>query len=368
MELEPTNAESTRLLRDAYLHRGIFLVMGAGVSLGSGLPAWPQLVHRLFSSCYPDPQPELFDKLTREGMPLPVLASLLEERARYRGGAQAPRETFTDLVREALYQDFSWFPGGLYRDRAREFVDTMDVQNSTLRAVSALCASRSRPSGMFAPNPRVKGVVTFNLDALLQAHSWAKYCVEPRRRRILRTVERPSARSRPDKISVYHMHGFMRFDHSVGDPSKEAPDQMVLTEQDYFDVFNDTTRLFNYTFLYLLREHTAVFVGLSLQDENLRRLLHYSKLERVRALKAEQLPDPRIRQLVLRHVALMRWSPDPDVTRAYELTLAPLGVRVIWLRSFDEIPVHFERIYAAAGETWSDVYRSSHDTEVRPEG
>ena len=46
---------------------------------------------------------------------------------------------------------------------------------------------------------------------------------------------------------------------------------MVLTEQDYFDVFNDNTRLFNYTLLHLLREHSAVFVGLSLQDENLHR-------------------------------------------------------------------------------------------------
>lgn len=244
----------------------------------------------------------------------------------------------------------------------------MDAQNVTLRAVSALCVSRSQHDGMLAANPRVKGVVTFNLDALLQAHSWAKYCVEPHRRRILRTIERPSARSRPDKISIHHMHGFMRFDHLVGDPTKEAPDQMVLTEQDYFDVFNDTTRLFNYTLLYRLREYTAVFVGLSLQDENLRRLLHYSKSERVRALKAEGVPAPQIRQRVLRHVALMKWTPDPDVTRAYELTLGSLGVRVIWLHSFDEIPDCFERIYAATGETWADVYGAPTTPKGQPPG
>jgi hypothetical protein len=141
---------------------------------------------------------------------------------------------------------------------------------------------------------------------------------------------------------------------------------MVLTEQDYFDVFNDPTRMFNYTFLHLLREHTAVFVGLSMQDENLRRLLHYSKKERVRALQAEDVPAAEIRSRVLRHVALMSWSPDRDVTRAFELTLAPLGVRVIWLRSFDEIPDHFERIYKAGGGEWSDVYGTLLERSAHP--
>jgi hypothetical protein len=357
MEVEATTTDATRLLRDAYLQRGIFLVLGAGVSFKSGLPSWPALLHRLFSTCYSPPRPALFDELSRDGLSLPVLASLLEEHARNLGtSSPAGREVFTDLVRDALYEDFPWYPEGLYRDGAREFVQTTDQQNLTLRAVSALCTFRSRGDGLFHHNPRVKAVVTFNLDALLQSHSWAKYCVEPRRRRILRTVERPSANSRPDKISVYHVHGFMRFDHKVGEKSSEAPDQMVLTEQDYFDAFNDPTRIFNYTFLHLLREHTAVFVGLSMQDENLRRLLHYSKAERVRALQAEGVPDSQLRARALRHVALLTAKPDHEVMRAHELTLGALGVRVIWLRSFDDIPGHFAHIYSAGGAAWQSVY------------
>lgn len=81
MAYEPANAAAERVLQDAYLERGLFLVLGAGISLASGLPAWPDPLHQLFSSCYPKPHPELFDKLTRQGMPLPVLAILLEENA-----------------------------------------------------------------------------------------------------------------------------------------------------------------------------------------------------------------------------------------------------------------------------------------------
>ena len=351
-----------QMLHRSYVERGIFLVLGAGVSLKSGLPSWPDLLDRLFSTCYSSPRPDLFLNLKDEGMPLPVIASLLEENARSYGDTHAPREAFTDLVREALYRDFVWFPGGVRRDRAREFADMIDAQNRTLRAVSALCVSHSSNSGLFSPNPRVKGVVTFNLDSLLQAHSWAKYCVNPKRQRILRTVERPSARSRSDKISVYHVHGHMRFDRKLGDPTKEAPDQMVLTEQDYFDAFNDYTRMFNYTFLHLLREHTAIFIGLSMQDENLRRLLHYSRMERVRALRAERVDRAEIGPRVRRHVAVLRKFPDPALNDAYELTLAPLGVIVVWLDSFEEIPSYLERVYSSTGDNWSDVY--GHETRV----
>ncbi|MEU4295682.1 SIR2 family protein [Kribbella sp. NPDC026596] len=361
IDIERNNSESIRLLKNAYRRRGVFLVLGAGVSFASGLPAWQELLHRLFSSCYPDPDPALFVKLTQAGMPLTVLASLLEETARNRGAVQAPRETFTELVRQSLYRDFEWFPDGVSREREAEFANTTDIQNTTLRAVSAFCVSRSHDNGAFVPNPQVKGVVTFNLDALLQNHSLAKYCAEPPRKRILRTVERPSAGSRSDKISVYHVHGYMRFDRQAADLRKNAPDQMVLTEQDYFDAFNDPTRLFNYTFLHLLREHSAVFVGLSMQDENLRRLLHYSKMERRRALVAEGMAASRIRRRVVRHVALMLRSPDPDITRAYELTFTPLGVRVLWLRSHDEIPDYLEAVYSASGEAWSDVYGSRRE-------
>lgn len=78
------------------------------------------------------------------------------------------------------------------------------------------------------------------------------------------------------------MHGFLRFDQAARDLSKNAPDAAVLTEQDYFEFFNDPMSLFNYTFMYLLREPPCLFIGLSMQDENIRRLLYFSRMERMR--------------------------------------------------------------------------------------
>jgi SIR2-like domain len=147
----------------------------------------------------------------------------------------------------------------------------------------------------------------------------------------------------------------MRFDKGLEELKKHKPDRIVLTEQDFFDVFNNPTSIFNYTFLHLLREHTALFVGLSMEDENLRRLLHYSKVERFTALKAEGEEDSKeIRGEVQRHVALLK-RKSADVDRVTVDTLGRLGVHVIWVDDFDQIPTHLAQ-YETTGESWESVY------------
>jgi hypothetical protein len=63
-------------------------------------------------------------------------------------------------------------------------------------------------------------------------------------------------------------------------------------------------------------------------DENVRRLLHYSKRERVKSLRDEKLTE--IRRKVTRHFAILK-QDDPAVDAAIEDTLAPLGTRVLWM-------------------------------------
>jgi len=152
------------------------------------------------------------------------------------------------------------------------------------------------------------------------------------------------------------MHGFLRFDQKAKDRSKEAPDAVVLTEQDYFDFFNDPTSLFNYTFLSLLREFSCLFVGLSMQDENIRRLLHYSKKERVRSLENEGERDEAIRRKSLRHFAILPRSGVTHIDCSIEESLLPLGTQVLWVDDFSEIPKQFQEMYQAAGDGWNLVY------------
>jgi hypothetical protein len=349
---EPPTGDWARLV-NAYQREGIFLVLGAGVSYKSGLPNWSQLLRGVYRH-----QEQHRKSLPKglEQLPAPVLASLLEEDAGSRG-------KFVEDVRDILWKKFPLrHLTPIDADTASDFATQMDAQNPTLRAISAICTMLTEKR-RFRPNPHVQAVVTFNLDNLLQLHSRAKYgewsSRHPSRSFILRSVERPSAGSVRTKTPVYHLHGMIRIDKEINQTEKHAPDLMVLTEQDFFDTFNKPTQASNYVFLHLLREHTAIFVGLSMQDENLRRLLHYSKMERVRSYATEhpEETDDQLSARARRHVALLVRDEDKEVNRAREATLSPLGVRVLWLTGHEEIPSRLSGLYeSTAGLQWADVY------------
>jgi SIR2-like domain len=328
-------------LEETYCNPGIVLVLGSGISVGSGLPNWSGLLKRVAEGVAGSVEPEFFKQLRCSDFGLPVVASILEERS-------SDRQELIERVREALYRDFPFFPSGVTEDDRPRLVHHVHTQNPTLRAVGSLCAS-NRGTNDFTPNRKIHAVVTFNLDALLQAYVRARYG-----KRLLRTVERPSASSNPEKISIYHMHGLLRFDRKAHDPTKEAADAVVLTEQDYFNFFNNPMSLFNYTFMYLLREFSCLFIGLSMQDENIRRLLHFSKFERLRGYESEGLGAP-VPDKLIRHFAVLRQA-SPAVDDALEESLRPLGTTVLWIRDYAEIPSQLQKLYEAGGGEWELVF------------
>ena len=335
-----------------YEQRGLVLALGAGVSVGSGLPTWDTLMRRIAVRIVGTE--EIVTALKSEGLSLPAIASVLKSMNR--------EYQFEGLVRTELYREFP-FRNGITPSNRAEFIALTQQRNKTLAAVASLCAvSVKGPSeALFERNPRIQAIIDFNLDSVLRSYIRERYQTP-----ILRSVERASKASELSKISTYYMHGFLRFDVDGEDPSAEAPDQMVLTEQEYFDFFNRPTSLFNYTFLYLLREYPCLFIGLSMVDDNLRRLLHYSRVERESAYRSEGRVS-RAKKDAIRHFAVL-------LRKVYELdqliegSLKNLGVTVLWVESYEEIPERFKKMYGASGGDWEAVSRKLPNPAVATDG
>ena len=337
-------------LAAAYCGRGVVLALGAGASVQSGLPTWGELLRRLSVHAFGDHGPELLQQLGRQGYAYPAIGSIIEAECTARGVTAGPAE-FTHLIRHELYRDFPFYPQGVDDANRAEFLRVLGG-NATLRAVASLCAMR-RADGQgdaFAINPRVHAVVNFNLDALLRVFTQERY-----RTFILKVVERASAGSYHGRISEYHMHGYLHFDRRhFGNPRRETTAR-VFTEQEYFDFFDRPHSAFNYTFLYLLREFTCLFVGMSMRDDNVRRLLHYSRVEREQSYRAAGRPIDRAERKSLRHFALLARMPTEELCRIAESSLRRLGVRVLWLDGYAELPARLRWLYEAAGGEWEVV-------------
>jgi len=331
-------------LSEVYSATGIVPVLGAGLSVGSNLPDWSELLRRVARRCGHDVSSQLVDDLVRAGYGLPAVAGMLRAMC-------TSRAEFTNFVREELYRDFRRAFAGAPVPPPDHLVTFVRSHNRTLSSVAALCAVESHDGRTFHRNRKVKAIVNFNVDAVFREYVQARY-----RRALVRTIERPSKEPDRDRVSVYYMHGFLRFDEKADDPTKEASDKLVLAEHEYFDFFNNPTGLFNHTFLYLMREHRCVFIGLSMHDYNIRRLLHYSTKERVQAYVDEGKSVAVGKSKSLRHFAILKRHESDSVNIAVERSLEELGTRVLWITSFAEIPEQLGKMYESGGNSWSAVY------------
>ena len=68
---------------------------------------------------------------------------------------------------------------------------------------------------------------------------------------------------------MYHVHGYLP--SNFLEESKEP--NLIFTEEDYHRVYRDSYSWSNLAQLSALRENTCLFIGCSLTDPNLRRLL-----------------------------------------------------------------------------------------------
>jgi len=325
---------------EVYRERGVVLAIGAGVSSGSGIPTWTALLERVAEEVCGEAGPRLVSRLREVGLSLPAIAAVLER--------EAEGETeFREVVRRALYRDLPVKGSG-----ERELLEHTLEANTTLNAVAAFCAVPDE-EGAFRRNPRVHAIVNFNLDALFSAFAAAKYKGQGTGGKgLVRTVERATKTSSLDRVSVYHPHGFLRFVTGTEEGPEDTSDQLIFTEQQYYDFYDNPYSSFSSTILFLLREHAWLFVGLSMLDEDIRRLLYYSWKEQVQAA-AESRGEPDRREA--RHFALLASSGDEELDRHQRASLLALGVDILWLRGYEEIPDCLCEIYEAAGEDWGTV-------------
>lgn len=321
------------LLRKRYQERGVIIALGAGLSTGCKVPSWRLLLQRVARRCWGDKGPNRFAKLVSE-LSLPAVAGILEY--------ECPKDTsFRELLGEELYNEFPFHERINSPAKRRQLADFVKNHNSTMRAVGAFCAKRVARNRIVA-NPRVQAVVNLNVDSVLRSYVRARYGVY-----LFRTIETASKTRRLDQIPLYHMHGFLTF-YPEDRKDGAAISPWVFTEQEYFDFFNRPNSVFNYTFLYLLREFNCVFIGMSMTDDNIRRLLHYSTAERRGKTKETDVLR------ALRHFAILQRKDHGDVDKLIDLSLRRLGTRALWVDRYSEIPDRLSWIYGE--KEWQSVY------------
>jgi len=233
-----TNDAALKKLNEAWSAGKLTVVVGAGVSVGSRLPLWDELLTEMLGG-YVDSEysEEPYSFFRRE-----IIQRLRDEFA-----AQSPltfaqhlqsqmsHDAFVDLLHSALYKSFKSAP----------------EPSELAHEIAAL-------------GPRLHSVLSFNFDGLIEA-ALARVPVEHT------TVWKPSQLSEIRGLPVYHPHGFLPFQRE-----SDQQYEIVFAEADYHTQYSSQLSWNNVVILRALLETTCLFVGTSLTDPNQRRLLDYA--------------------------------------------------------------------------------------------
>lgn len=221
--------------------RNITIVVGAGVSMDSGLPSWERLISNIAQARLSEPVRSRLELLHAEN--IERRAAMVVGLARKSGGMPRRHE----LVRDALFRSGNVPPPG--------------IQAS---AIARLAAVRSETY-----------VLTTNYDPLLERAIDALGPVVPTSSyslhgdssgaRSLSEWKALGAETRAN--AILHLHGMVEtasLDEDE-DPVDEPMNPIVLTESDYFSFGPEVVE----ALVDCMTNRTTVFVGLSMTDPNL---------------------------------------------------------------------------------------------------
>jgi hypothetical protein len=333
-------------LADAWRSGDLTLYLGAGVSMANGLPDWKRLVVAMY-----------YDALRDDLRGFPNYLYAIAEW--HLDHADEPVEITARKVCSHYGMQRFGFLESLHRTLYSQLgLSGMEVTgaslrhtNRTLDAVAALC----EPAG------RVRGVVTYNFDDLVEMAVGAR----------AQSIWSEQPVEEPQRLPVRHVHGYVPF-HGAG--SRES--ELVFTEEQYHQQTFAPLGWANLQQVAPLISSTVLMIGLSLTDRNMRRLLHAVREQRPRRafalLRKPQpppLPDGDVAQICasardyLRRFtnAQLKEPADEqhqvrrliDGVRQFDgerdaAVLSQLGVEPIWFDTFDQIPAILSQLSGAA--------------------
>ena len=138
----------------------------------------------------------------------------------------------------------------------------------------------------------------------------------------------------PSHLPIYHVHGYLPREVTLTEEHRRS---VVLSEQAYHNQFFDPYMWTNLSILYHFRNKVCLFIGLSMSDPNLRRLLELasSKSKTIKHYAIMISPWDK----VIRENDSPKTKDFADTMKSLEhRSLQQLGVDIIWLERHEDIP------------------------------
>ena len=298
-------------LEEKYNQDDVVLFLGAGTSLDAKIATWDILISELFVTL-------INHQLDKHGIKLDEKQKdrIVKEIIKQNGNSpllqtrfirQGIEEEFEDEVRKILYK------GATY---------TSDLLNS----IAQLCVPIRGKMG-------IRAIINYNFDDLVEKNL-EKLNLN------YSSIYREGVMPNSYELGIFHVHGFLPQTQDGFD--NLAKSLLVFSEEGYHKLMLDPYNWANITQLNYLMNNTCIFIGLSMTDPNLRRLLD---------IAAQKDIDEKCKHYVIMKRFTIEKKEEENVTsfeaineELQESFYRELGVNIIWINEFDEIPQILKKI------------------------
>lgn len=298
-------------LNKSFFNDELVLFLGAGISRDAKIPMWDDLVSDLLVSLLSNKLKEFSIELTETEIDY-IISNLKDSNgnsplliARYI--RQGLKELFVETLAKILYKDCV-------------------NESKLLTSITKLCKPVRNGIG-------VRGVVNYNFDDLLEYNFKIN---DINYRSIFRESDIPTR----DELGIFHVHGFLpREGERYTDLAKSL---LVFSEEGYHNLMLDPYSWSNLIQLNYLRENTCLFIGLSMTDPNLRRLLDI-------ASRKQESDIPKHYVILKRELYHKKGSNVSNINlnniqkfdtanqKLQEEYYKDLGLNIIWVDDFNQI-------------------------------
>jgi len=285
--------ESISKLNRALREGRLTLVCGAGVSIGAGIPSWNDLLIGLLEK---------------------MMAQLSDTNAISIKGVNA-KDFYEKYGGSALILG-KYLKSNLGVDFASELRDALYINNPTSCDIIDSIIELSRPQRDGMP---LDSLITFNFDDLIEEVLSANKIRH-------KSIHDEGMKNESSELPIFHVHGFLP---RKGKIPKDR--EIVFSEDAYHGQFIDPFSWSNLIQLNKLSQNTCFFIGLSLTDPNLRRLLDVANRKNpgkaMNHYLIKKTPGPIVKGKKTDDLAYFLEEQDAN----------ELGLNIIWVDNFSDI-------------------------------
>ena len=246
-DIEKNNNKRIGQLAKSYVDNEVSLFLGAGVSMDAGLPSWEKLIDNFERKLSGEVHNKKDKDFRRNNK------SMLSQTRIIKTGFS--RTDYIESLEKAIYEE------------VRKNLDSNISESKLLKSLVEFIYLNDSSNSQ-KRKCRISEIITFNFDNVLEK----KIDMEEKICQPYPTPDPQDMLNKEGIPNIYHVHGIL-------EEGTEDGIDIIFSEEEYHQMYNNPFSWSNIIQINSLYKNTCLFVGCSLDDPNMKRLLDASKIE-----------------------------------------------------------------------------------------